>query len=90
MISGGIAAYNTGAQLYNTYNAVRHVPKATGSLFSGLGKLFKSKDSGKALAYIVIFLFPIVISLGGAILTTAIIIRASDAKYDLADIEPAL
>lgn len=85
LLSVGVAGYNTFAQLNNTIRAVRYVPQATRSL----GKSFKlklGKDSGKAVAYIALFLFPIVVSLGGAIATTAVIMRASDARYQLDDI----
>jgi len=82
LTSVGIAGWNTFAQVHNTVNAVRYVPQATSSLF----KSIKIKGKGAAgLAYIVLFLLPIVVSLGGAIATTAAIIKASDEKYQLED-----
>ncbi len=84
--SVGIAGYNTYAQIRNTVNAVRYVPRATSSLFKGL----KIKGKGAAgLVYLVLILFPIVISLGGAIATTAVVIKASDEKYQLEDMASA-
>lgn len=84
----GVSAWNVGAQVHNIASAVRHVPRATRSLGSGL-KIRLGKDSGKAIAYLVLFLLPIVISLGAAIATTIVIMRASDAKYDLEDLAQA-
>lgn len=83
--SAGIAAYNTGAQIYNTVRAFRHVPQATRSLGSGF-KLRLGKDSGKAVAYLVLLLFPVIISLGVSIAATAIIMKASDERYQLEDV----
>lgn len=82
--SVGVGIYNTGAQLHNMVNAVRHVPRAAKSLSIGLNIRFKAKD-GKALAYLFLLLLPVVVSLGAAIATTALIMRASDEKYDLED-----
>ncbi len=84
--SVGVAGWNTFAQVHNTVNAVRYVPRATSSLFKGI----KVKGKGAAgLAYIVLLLLPIVISLGGAIATTAVVIKASDEKYQLEDVASA-
>lgn len=83
--SAGIAIYNTGAQIHNVISAFRNVPRAANNLGSGLKLKLKSKDA-QALAYVCLLLFPIVISLGGAIATTMIVMRASDAKYQLDDV----
>lgn len=83
--SVGIGLYNTGAQIHNMVNAVRHVPRATSSLSKGVRVRMKSKDT-QALAYLFLLLLPVVISFGAAIATTAVIMRASDAKYDLEDL----
>lgn len=88
LASIGIGVYNTGAQIHNMVNAFRHVPRATRSLSSGVKFRLKSKDS-KALAYLVLLLLPVIISLGGAIATTAVIMKASDARYDLASVTTA-
>lgn len=85
----GVASYNTFAQIHNTVNAVRYVPQASRSLVDGLSKIKLKGKSGAALVYLVLFLFPIVISLGGAIATTAIVMRASDEKYQLEDFAKA-
>ncbi|MBI5448925.1 hypothetical protein HY948_01260 [Candidatus Gottesmanbacteria bacterium] len=82
--SVGVGIYNAGAQLHNMVNAVRHVPRAAKSLSSGLNIRFKAKD-GKALASLFLLLLPVVVSLGAAIATTALIMRASDEKYELED-----
>lgn len=84
LASIGIGIYNTGAQIHNMVSAVRHVPRATKSLSSGVKFRLKSKD-GKAAAYLVLLLIPVIVSLGSAIATTAVIMRASDARYDLED-----
>lgn len=84
--SVAVAGWNTFAQVRNTMNAVRYVPQATKGLAEGIGKMLKKKDSATAIVYLLLFLFPIVISLGGAIATTAIVIKASDEKYELEDV----
>lgn len=88
LASIGVSAWNVGAQAHNIASAVRHVPRASRSLSSGF-KVRMGKDSGKAIGYLILFFFPIVISLGAAIATTVVIMRASDAKYDLNDLVQA-
>lgn len=85
LASIGIGIYNTGAQIHNLVNAVRYVPQATRSLGKGFKLKFKSKD-GKGLAMLILMLLPIVISLGAAIATTVMVMKASDAKYELDDV----
>jgi len=87
--SAGVAAYNTGAQIYNTARAVRYIPQATRSLGKGF-KLKLGKKSGKAIAYLILLLFPIIISLGSAIALTSIIMKASDERYQLEDLQRAV
>lgn len=84
--SAAVGLYNTGAQIHNMVNAVRHVPQATRSLGKGLSKSFSSKNSSKGIAYLALMLFPITISLGGAIATTALVMSASDARWDLDEV----
>lgn len=81
--SAVVAGWNTYAQLHNTYNAVRYVPRAGGEVGKSFGKIFKSKDSGKVLAFLFLIFLPLILSLGLAIWTVAAIIQASDVKYDL-------
>lgn len=82
-VSIGIGIYNTGAQIHNMVSAARHVPEA----FEGLGNWFKDleidSDNAKGYALLTLFLLPLIVSLGLAILLTVLVMRASDAKYDL-------
>ena len=87
-VSIGIAVYNTFAQAHNIVSAFRYVPQATKSLSSGL-RIRLNKNSGQALAYLALLLFPIVISLGTAIAATVIIMKASDKKFQLEDLAQA-
>jgi len=69
----GIAAYNTFAQVHNTYSAIRDF----GAAFRGVAGFFDSsgksdKDSGKAILVVILI---VVIALLGGILLTALIIR---------------
>lgn len=84
-VSIGVAGYNTFAMAHNAVTAVRFLPKATTSVLNGFRK---NKSSAQLLAYAVLLLLPLILSLGGAILTTAAIMRASDAKYQLGDMHP--
>jgi len=81
----GLAIYNTGAQVHNLVSAVRNIPRATQHLSGGL-KIKFGKDSGKAFAYLALLLLPIVISLGGALASTTIIMRAADNRYEMDDL----
>lgn len=74
-----VAGWNSFAQISNTVNAVKFVPSA----FKGLGKAFSGKKGGQALAYLLIILLPIVLSLGAAIATTAAIMHAADERFQL-------
>ncbi len=80
-LSIGVAAYNSFAMVHNVTTAARVLPKAIASLGNGLRK-------NKSFGYIVILALPLILSLGGAIFTTAAIMRASDAKYQLGDMRP--
>lgn len=74
----GIAAWNTFAQTRNTYRAVRHLPAAARRV------RVRTKNLGKGVAglvYLALMILPIVISLGGAILITVLIMKAADNEY---------
>lgn len=79
----GIALWNTFAQTRNTVTAVRHIPKTTRRVSKNTRDLAKA---GGGLAYLILLLLPIVISLGLAIFTVVVIARAADEKYTLADL----
>jgi hypothetical protein len=75
-----VAGWNTFAQGYNTVNAFRNVPVVLKSL-GGVFRKFKAKD------YLVILMFlPLVLSIGLAVVSTMVVMRASDAKYQLDDV----
>lgn len=73
--NGALTAYNTYAQIYNTYQAVSYVPGFLGDI----GDFFKSKDKDSAVTRLVIFL--VVVSVVGGILTTyAILMSAAQSN----------
>jgi hypothetical protein len=76
LMSIGMAGYNTYAQIYNTYAAATTLP----GVLSDLNRTFNSddEDSGPA-TYLVILL--VAFAIGGGILTTSAIIRATARKY---------
>ncbi len=76
MMSIGVAGFNTFAQVHNVYAAATTLPSVLGDL----GKTFNTddEDSGPA-TYLVILL--VAFALGGGILTTSAIIRATARKY---------
>lgn len=85
-LSYGVAGYNTGANLYNVVRATRHVPQAVGSLAKGFGRMRLRGKGAAGLVLFLMFLLPIVISLTGAIVTTVLIMHASDTKWELDDL----
>lgn len=80
LLDGGIAGYNTFANVYNIYNASRAVPMVLRDLGGLLGK-DKDKDS-------IVYLLVILAALAGAMTTFAIVQASAHAKaykvnYDL-------
>lgn len=83
----GVAAYNTYAQIHNTYHAF----DGMGQAFTSIGRLFESDkkdssnddDNGGGLALLFVVLLVAVALLGG-VLTTATIIRYSAGRDYLA------
>lgn len=75
LLNMGVAGYNTFASVYNTYNAIKDIPKC----FEGLSDFFNSKDSEDNKGAGAIFVIGLVlISLSaGALLTTVIIKRTA-------------
>lgn len=72
--SGGVAGYNTFAQVYNTYNAVSYVPEA----FDNVGSFFKGSDSKNGQGLLVLIL--VAVALFGGVLTTYFILtRTAEA-----------
>ena len=67
MRNAAIAGYNTFADIYNTYEAIRTVPSAS----RGVWKFFDSDDKGKGIVLLIV----VAAALGG-ILTTYTIITA--------------
>jgi hypothetical protein len=86
LASFGTAAYNTFAQIYNTYHAIQGLGQAFRSVadfFGGSGRS-RSKDDNSGAILLVILL--VLLALFGGILTTAAIIRrvaASDRPIPL-------
>lgn len=78
LLSGGVAAWNTFAQIHNTYDAVKNLPGILGHL----GEVFKgaSEDSdGKGKLFLIAIALAAVAILGG-ILTTTAIVRSTARK----------
>lgn len=73
----GVAGYNTFANAYNTYNAIKGFGGAFDSVLKGFSKMAKNKDGAQAALIIAIF----AIAVGGGIMLTVLIIR----KYAAAD-----
>lgn len=67
----GVAGWNSFAQVYNTYNAVRAVPDAFGTVFD----FFRPKNKDGAIVFLVMLM--VIIAVAGGILTTSMIIRAT-------------
>jgi hypothetical protein len=93
LASIGTAAYNTFAQIYNTYNAVNDFGRAFRSVtgfFGGESRDSKDRDGGGAAVLVVIL---VLLALLGGILTTAAIIHrvaASGPKLSELDRPPEL
>lgn len=69
--NGGVASYNTFADMYNIYQAASHVP----NFLSDIGKFFEGGDGKDKATRLVIFL--VVVSIVGGMLTTYIIFTHS-------------
>ena len=84
--SYGTAAYNTFAQIYNTYNAIDGIGQAFGSIFDFLGDSKSDgggdSDDNKGAAVLLIVVLVLVALAGGVLLTTAIIKHAA-GRYEL-------
>lgn len=76
---GGVAAYNTFADVYNIYNAARDIP----FILKDLTGLFKSEDDDNGALEIMILL--VVVALAAGTLTTYAILRSS-AKAKVRDV----
>lgn len=75
LATGGIAGYNTFAQVYNTVEAVRFLP----GIFGDLGKLFNSKDKSSLVLMIALVALAV---LGGIFTTGTIIERTAEAQRE--------
>lgn len=69
----GLAGWNTFAQIYNTYTAVKMVPSAVGNVLKAFTGGKKDKDNAQALLAILL----VIVSIGGGVLTTYAIIASS-------------
>lgn len=74
LLHGGVAAYNTYAQIHNTVEAIRVIPGIVGDL----GNLFKSDDDEKdSLALMLMIALVLLAVFGGAMTTAAIVKRTA-------------
>jgi hypothetical protein len=89
LLNGGVAGYNTFAQIYNTYEAITVIP----GIFSDLGGLFEDKDSDRSgLTWLVIIVIAALV--GGCLTTFAIVkrsakVKAFEVRYELEDAKKA-
>jgi hypothetical protein len=90
VLNYGVAAYNTYAQIHNTYNAIEGMGGALSDIFKSFGKgssSSSSDDDAKGAAALVIIIL-VVVALTAGILTTAAIIKkvaGSDRRVQLSD-----
>jgi hypothetical protein len=75
LINGGIAAWNTYAQISNIVSAVRFVPEAIGNVFSA----FKGDDEEDNRALLVM-LAVVLVAVGAGVMTARAIILATARK----------
>jgi hypothetical protein len=75
LINGGIAAWNTYAQISNMVSAVRFVPAAIGNVFSA----FKGDDKEDNRA-LVLMLAVVLVAVGAGVMTARAIILATARK----------
>lgn len=76
ILNGGVAAWNTFGQVYNTYQAVKNIPTA----LEGVMGMFKDVGDGEddvksKLLFMAIFL--VIVAVVGGVLTTTAIIRST-------------
>ena len=82
----GIGAWNTYAQIHNTYNAIDTFGKAFGSVVEAMSKGRSDKDSkGAAL---ILVLVVVVIALLAGVITTGLIISRFAGNYELPQRRP--
>jgi hypothetical protein len=74
-LNGGVAGWNTFAQVYNTVNALRGIPDA----FGGVVKVLFGKDRKNNATLLVIML--VVLAVIGGVATTMAIIRATAKSH---------
>jgi cellobiose-specific phosphotransferase system component IIC len=71
--SMGIAAWNTFAQVYNTYEAIQGIPQAFGDVMGFFSKSSSDSDDAKGAAILLIIALVVLAIVGGIIITAAII-----------------
>ncbi|HYY30216.1 MAG TPA: hypothetical protein VE860_19895 [Chthoniobacterales bacterium] len=76
LINGGIAAWNTYAQISNVVSAVRFVPEAIGNVFSA----FKGDDDEEDNRALLIMLAVVLVAVGAGVMTARAIILGTARK----------
>ena len=79
----GVAGWNTFAQVYNTYNAVKSFGGAWDIVAKGLGGLNSDDSDSNNSTFKVILL--VLLAIGGGILTTMVIIKKYTASLPVSD-----
>lgn len=80
LLSGGIAAWNTFAQIHNTMQAIRGAPEAFGKVAEFVGGAFRGGGDGRAKAVFAIALVVVVAISLGIITTVAIIYKYAGSR----------
>ncbi|MBV8177130.1 MAG: hypothetical protein JO151_21575 [Verrucomicrobia bacterium] len=76
LINGGIAAWNTYAQISNVVSAVRFVPEAIGNVFSA----FKGDDDEEDNRALLVMLTVVLVAVGAGVMTARAIILGTARK----------
>lgn len=71
--SMGIAAWNTFAQIHNTYQAIDGIPQAFGEVMNFFGKAASDSDDAKSATFLIVIGLVVMSLVGGIIITMAII-----------------
>lgn len=85
----GTAAYNSFAQIYNTYNAIEDIGPAFKSVVNFFGSDSKSGDSDDDNGGAIVLLLIVALAFAGGIITTAAIIKHTAAREPLPSGPPA-
>jgi len=82
----GVAAWNTYAQIHNTFHAIRDIDKAFGSVVDALpGRSSGNSDKKDGVTAFLILFLVVILALVSGVLTTAVIISRVAGNNELPD-----